>query len=64
MNKVVGTWLVGLPASAANNGQNAVEYGLLLATIAVIVLMGTTAFGNLIKPWIEQLAGRIITVGS
>jgi Flp pilus assembly pilin Flp len=64
MNKVVGTWLVGLSGLAANNGQNAVEHGLLIATIVLVVLMGTTAFGGLIRPWVEQLASRITTLGT
>jgi Flp pilus assembly pilin Flp len=64
MNKLVGTWLAALPALTANSGQNVVEYGLLIATIVLIVLMGTTAFGSVIKPWFEQLAGRIITLGT
>ena len=45
-------------------GQDVVEYGLLIATIAVVVLIGITAFGNLIQPWFASLAGRITTVGT
>jgi Flp pilus assembly pilin Flp len=44
--------------------QNVVEYGILLATIAIIVLIGTMAFGNQIEPWFQQLAGRITTTGT
>jgi Flp pilus assembly pilin Flp len=43
------------------SGQNVVEYGLLIASIVVVVLVGVTAFGNLIQPWFIFLAGRITT---
>jgi pilus assembly protein Flp/PilA len=45
-------------------GQDVVEYGLLIATIAVVVLIGITAFGNQIQPWFASLAGRVTTVGT
>jgi Flp pilus assembly pilin Flp len=48
----------------ADGGQDTVEYGLLIATIVVIVLLGIATFGSLIRPWFEQLAGRITTVGT
>jgi Flp pilus assembly pilin Flp len=48
---------------AEEGGQDVVEYGLMMAAIALIVLLGTTAFGHLIGPWFEHLAGRITTVG-
>jgi Flp pilus assembly pilin Flp len=44
--------------------QNVIEYGLLLATIALVVLLGVAAFGNVIQPWFISLAGRITTVGT
>jgi hypothetical protein len=44
------------------SGQNVVEYGLLIASIVVIVLIGVTAFGNLTQPWFISLAGRITTL--
>ncbi len=44
--------------------QDVVEYGMLIATIAMVVLLGVAAFGNEIRPWFEQLAGRITTVGT
>ncbi len=43
--------------------QNALEYGLLIATIALIVLLGTMAFGSMIGPWFNALAGRVTTIG-
>jgi Flp pilus assembly pilin Flp len=45
-------------------GQDVVEYGLLIATIAVVVLIGIAAFGAQIEPWFAQLAGRITTTGT
>jgi Flp pilus assembly pilin Flp len=46
------------------NGQDVVEYGILIATIAVVVLLGVTTFGREITPWFAQLAGHITTVGT
>jgi Flp pilus assembly pilin Flp len=43
-------------------GQDVVEYGLLIATIAIVILIGTTVFGNAIQNWFERLAGRITTL--
>jgi Flp pilus assembly pilin Flp len=42
--------------------QNVVEYGLLLATIALVVLVGVSAFGQVIEPWFASLAQRITTL--
>jgi Flp pilus assembly pilin Flp len=46
---------------ADESGQNVVEYGLLIATIVVVVLLAITAFGEQIAPWFASLAGRITT---
>ena len=46
------------------DGQDVVEYGLLIATIAIIVLLATAAFGNNIGAWFNTLAGRITTTGT
>jgi Flp pilus assembly pilin Flp len=48
----------------ARRAQNTVEYGLIIATIVVVVLLGMTAFGQLVEPWFASLAGRIITLGT
>ncbi len=45
-------------------GQDVVEYGLLIATIALVVLIGIVPFGAQIEPWFAQLTGRITTVGT
>ena len=48
---------------AEEDGQDVVEYGLLVASIAVVVLIGVTAFGSVIGPWFNHLAGTITTNG-
>jgi Flp pilus assembly pilin Flp len=54
-----------LPAFAANEkGQDVVEYGLIIGTIAVVVLLGTAAFGSQISPWFQFLAARITALGT
>jgi len=46
------------------DGQDVVEYGLLIATIAIVVLVGISFFGNNINAWFQTLAGRITTTGT
>ena len=46
------------------SGQDVVEYGLLIATIAIVVLIGVGIFGNNINGWFRNLAGRITTTGT
>jgi Flp pilus assembly pilin Flp len=46
------------------DGQDVVEYGLLIATIAIVVLVGISFFGNNIQAWFRSLAGRITTTGT
>jgi Flp pilus assembly pilin Flp len=48
----------------AERGQNVVEYGILIATIVMVVLLCVSAFGSEIKPWFTQLASHITTVGT
>jgi pilus assembly protein Flp/PilA len=43
------------------DGQDVVEYGLLIATIAIVVLIGISVFGNSISAWFNTLANRITT---
>jgi len=43
------------------DGQDVVEYGLLIATIAIVVLVGISFFGNNISAWFSTLAKRITT---
>ncbi len=42
-------------------GQDVVEYGLLIATIAIVVLIGVNFFGGAIQQWFMTLAQRITT---
>jgi Flp pilus assembly pilin Flp len=44
--------------------QDVVEYGLLIATIAIVVLLATAAFGANIGTWFNTLAGRVTTTGT
>ena len=46
------------------SGQDVVEYGLLIATIAIVVLIGVGIFGSNINAWFTTLAGRITTTGT
>jgi pilus assembly protein Flp/PilA len=46
------------------SGQDVVEYGLLIATIAIVVLIGVGIFGQNINTWFQTLSGRITTVGT
>ena len=46
------------------DGQDVVEYGLLIATIAIVVLVATAAFGTQISTWFDRLAGRITTTAT
>ena len=45
-------------------GQDVVEYGLLIATIAIVVLIGVGIFGTNINNWFQSLAARITTTGT
>jgi Flp pilus assembly pilin Flp len=45
-------------------GQDVVEYGLLIATVAIVVLLATTAFGAQIRVWFDALSGRITTTNT
>lgn len=40
--------------------QDSVEYGLLLATVALVVLIFANAFGGAIREWFIRLA-QVIT---
>ena len=46
------------------DGQDVVEYGLLIATIAIVVLLATAAFGANVGQWFNTLGGRITTTGT
>jgi Flp pilus assembly pilin Flp len=43
------------------DAQDVVEYGLLIATVAIVVLLATAAFGSQIQAWFVGLTARITT---
>jgi Flp pilus assembly pilin Flp len=53
-----------LVGAGRQRGQDVVEYGIIIATIAVVVLLGVSTFGHQIEPWFAQLARHITTVGT
>ncbi|MBV9580625.1 MAG: hypothetical protein JO057_18750 [Chloroflexi bacterium] len=61
-----GRWPFAVLARPARvqGGQNVVEYGILIATIVMVVLLCVSAFGTEVRPWFAQLAGHITTVGT
>ena len=46
------------------DAQDVVEYGMLIATIAIVILVSTSAFGSQITTWFGRLAGRITTTAT
>ena len=44
-----------------DEGQDVVEYGLLVATIGLVVLAGTAFFGGQISSWFSVLGNRVTT---
>jgi Flp pilus assembly pilin Flp len=50
--------LPDLPAQPAL-GQSTVEYGLLIATIGIVTLIGVGTFGELVSAWFGSLVGRV-----
>ncbi|MBV9172409.1 MAG: Flp family type IVb pilin [Chloroflexi bacterium] len=42
-----------------DDGQDVVEYGLLVATIGLVVLVGTGAFGSSISSWFGTLSSKV-----
>jgi len=50
--------------SRRSHGQNIVEYGLMIASVALVVLFGVHAFGQELLLWFTPLAARITTTGT
>jgi Flp pilus assembly pilin Flp len=48
---------------ARQKAQEVVEYGLLMATIVLLVLIGLPMFGSTLQAWFNGLAARIATTG-
>lgn len=44
--------------------QDVVEYGLLIATIAIVTLLAIGSFGQEVTAWFATLAGHITTTGT
>ncbi|MBI4491273.1 MAG: Flp family type IVb pilin [Chloroflexi bacterium] len=47
-----------------DEGQDVVEYGLLIATIALIVLVGSTAFGGVVNDWFTNIGAKVDATSS
>jgi Flp pilus assembly pilin Flp len=56
MNQV---WNIG-----KSRAQNVVEYGLMIGSIALVVLFGVHSFGQQLLHWFNPLAARITTTGT
>lgn len=46
-----------------DSGQNSVEYGLLIAGIVVLVLLGVALWGGVLHDWFAGLAASIVNQG-
>jgi Flp pilus assembly pilin Flp len=55
---------LALQFARAEDGQDVVEYGILIATIAIVILISTAAFGSQITTWFNKLAGHITTTAT
>jgi Flp pilus assembly pilin Flp len=45
----------------SQQAQNVVEYGLLIVTIVLVIVLAVPTFGNDILAWLHALATRITT---
>lgn len=59
MRFMVGNALLTLLSE--DDGQDVAEYGLLIATVAIVVLLATAAFGTQVQAWFLGLSRRITT---
>jgi Flp pilus assembly pilin Flp len=46
-----------------SGSQSTVEYGLLIATVAILVLLGARLFGDVVYDWMSRLVQRL-TLGT
>jgi Flp pilus assembly pilin Flp len=44
-------------------GRDLVDYGLIIATVVLVVLIGLRAYSDLIRVWYAALPGGITAVG-
>ena len=56
--------VAAMRSTRRQRAQDVVEYSLLVATIAIIVLMAIASFGQRIEPWFAALASRITAAGT
>jgi Flp pilus assembly pilin Flp len=47
-------------AGARGGAQSAIEYGLLIATVALLALLGGAFFGSLLRDWFDALLRRLV----
>jgi Flp pilus assembly pilin Flp len=40
------------------DGQDVVEYGLLIATVSLLAMLGTTSFASVVGAWFAALATK------
>jgi Flp pilus assembly pilin Flp len=45
-------------------GQNVVDYGLMMALVVFVVLVGVNTFGQQLLPWLTRLSGLVTTIGT
>lgn len=43
------------------SSQSSVEYGMLMATIVVIVLIGANSFGDTLRVWLEAVIVNVVS---
>lgn len=55
----VQTHIVSRKAEVQDEGATMVEYGLIVAAIALIVVIGATFFGNALSTFFVNLAGKL-----
>jgi Flp pilus assembly pilin Flp len=63
-NNRLSAWYARRAGALRRRAQDTVEYGLLVATVALVALIGALTFGPTLERWLELLAGRIATVGT
>ncbi|MBV9598753.1 MAG: Flp family type IVb pilin [Chloroflexi bacterium] len=42
-----------------DNGQDVAEYGLLVAGVGLLVLVGATSLGSNLQTWFDNIATRV-----
>lgn len=56
----LGAMIVALTAREKDEkGATATEYGLLVALIAMVIIIGITAFGTALRDWFSAMATTV-----